>query len=184
MSSFCVFLLIARPPFHAYNVIMRFVLNNSAVAFLAGQMFLSVVFLYVAMETRLSDMESTMNTRFADVESTMNTRFAGVKAELAVMNIRLDKLEEDVAEIKETTERLEENQRTFFKNFDHMDQRLIKVDVLALQNKKEILLMKPQNADTRNQLADVQERLDYLDRLSRTRTYINPSEPYAPPTDG
>ena len=152
---------------------MKFVLNNSAVAFLAGQMFLSVVFLYVAMETRLSDMESTMNTRFADV-----------KAELAVMNIRLDKLEEDVAEIKKTTERLEENQRTFFKNFDHMDQRLIKVDVLALQNKKEILLMKPQNADTRNQLADVQERLDYLDQLGRTRTYINPSEPYAPPTDG
>ena len=159
---------------------MKFVLNNSAVAFLAGQMFLSVVFLYVAMETRLSDMESTMNTRFADVE----VRFADVKAELAVMNIRLDKLEEDVTQIKETTERLEENQRTFFKNFDHMDQRLIKVDVLALQNKKEILLMKPQNADTRNQLADVQERLDYLDELGRTRTYINPSEPYAPPTDG
>ena len=170
---------------------MKFVLNNSAVAFLAGQMFLSVVFLYVAMETRLSDMESSMNTRFADVESTMNTRFADVevrfadvKAELAVMNIRLDKLEEDVTQIKETTERLEENQRTFFENFDHMDQRLIKVDVLALQNKKEILLMRPQNADTRNQLADVQERLDYLDQLGRTRTYINPSEPYAPPTDG
>ena len=182
---------------------MKFVLNNSAVAFLAGQMFLSVVFLYVTMENRLSEMEtsmntrfadmevrfadveSTMNTRFADVKSTVNTRFADVKAELAVMNIRLDKLEEDVAQIKETTERLEENQRTFFENFDHMDQRLIKVDVLALQNKKEILLMKPQNADTRNQLADVQEQLDYLDQLGRTRTYINPSEPYAPPpTDG
>ena len=166
---------------------MKFVLNNSAVAFLAGQMFLSVVFLYVAMETRLSDMESTMNTRFADVE----VRFADVKAEISIINLRLDRLEEDVVVIKkaivrleENHARLEENQRAIIRLLESMDQRVLNVEVLALQNKKEILLMKPQNADTRNQLADVQEQLDYLDQLGRTRTYINPSEPYAPPTDG
>ena len=159
---------------------MKFVLNNSAVAFLAGQMFLSVVFLYVAMESRLSDMESTMNTRFADVE----VRFADVKAELAVMNIRLDGLEEGQAELKKATVELKDDHRAIFKLYDQTDQRLLDVEVLALQNKKEFLLTKPQTADTRNQLAAVQEKLDYLDQLGRTRTYINPSEPYAPPTDG
>lgn len=159
---------------------MKFVLNNSAVAFLAGQMFLSVVFLYVAMESRLSEMETSMNTRFADVE----VRFADVKAELAVMNIRLDGLEEGQAELKKATAELKDDHRAIFKLYDQTDQRLLDVEVLALQNKKEFLLTKPQTADTRNQLADVQEQLDYLDQLGRTRTYINPSEPYAPPTDG
>ena len=141
---------------------MKFVLNNSAVAFLAGQMFLSVVFLYVAMETRLSD----------------------IKAELTVINIRLDKLEEGQAELKKATAELKDDHRAIFKLYDQTDQRLLDVEVLALQNKKEFLLTKPQTADTRNQLAAVQEKLDYLDQLGRTRTYINPSEPYAPPTDG
>ena len=149
---------------------MKFVLkDNSALAIIVGQAFLSVAFLYVSIETR-----------FANIE----TRFAGVEAQLTVINARLDRLEEDVAELKKTTERLEENQRAIIRLLERMDNRVLKVELLALQNKKEILLMKPQNADTRNQLADVQEQLDYLDQLGRTRTYINPSEPYAPPTDG
>ena len=145
---------------------MRLVLkDNSALAIIVGQAFLSVVFLYVSIETR-----------FADIE----VRFADVKAELTVINARLDGLEE----MREDIVELKENQRAIIRLLERMDNRVLKVELLALQNKKEILLMKPQNADTRNQLADVQEQLDYLDQLGRTRTYINPSEPYAPPTDG
>ena len=150
-----------------------FLKNNAASAIIIGQVFFSVAFLYVSIETRFAHIE----TRFAHIE----TRFAGVEAQLTVINARLDGLEEmreDIAELKE-------NQRAIIRLLERMDQRVLNVEVLALQNKKEILLMKPQNADTRNQLADVQEQLDYLDQLGRTRTYINPSEPYAPPpTDG
>ena len=153
---------------------MKFVLkDNSALAIIVGQAFLSVVFIYVSMETRLSEMETSMNTRFA-----------GVEAQLTVINIRLDGLEEGQQEMRKDIVDLKENQRAIIRLLERMDNRVLKVELLALQNKKEILLMKPQNADTRNQLADVQEQLDYLDQLGRTRTYINPSEPYAPPTDG
>ena len=153
---------------------MKFVLkDNSALAIIVGQAFLSVVFIYVSMETRLSEMETSMNTRFA-----------GVEAQLTVINIRLDRLEEGQEEMRKDIVDLKENQRAIIRLLERMDQRVLNVEVLALQNKKEILLMKPQTADTRNQLAAVQEQLDYLDQLGRTRTYINPSEPYAPPTDG
>lgn len=153
-----------------------FLKDNAASAIIIGQVFFSVAFLYVSIETR-----------FANIE----TRFAGVEAQLTVMNARLDGLEEgqeemrkDIVEMREDIVDLKENQRAIIRLLERMDQRVLNVEVLALQNKKEILLMKPQTADTRNQLADVQEQLDYLDQLGRTRTYINPSEPYAPPTDG
>ena len=149
-----------------------FLKNNAASAIIIGQVFFSVAFLYVSIETRFANIE----TRFANIE----TRFAGVEAQLTVMNARLDGLDEMRKDIVE----LKENQRAIIRLLERMDQRVLNVEVLALQNKKEFLLTKPQTADTRNQLAAVQKKLDYLDELGRTRTYINPSEPYAPPTDG
>ena len=149
-----------------------FLKNNAASAIIIGQVLFSVAFLYVSIETRFANIE----TRFANIE----TRFAGVEAQLTVMNARLDGLDEMRKDIVE----LKENQRAIIRLLERMDNRVLKVELLALQNKKEILLMKPQTAETRNQLAAVQEQLDYLAQLSRTRTYINPSEPYAPPTDG
>lgn len=58
---------------------MKLTIDNSALAIIVGQAFLSVVFLYVSIENRFSDME---------------IRFGEVKTELTIIKTRLDRLEE------------------------------------------------------------------------------------------